>query len=66
MDFITKLPSSKEYDTILTITDQVCSKAALFLPCKEQIDTEGVAALYAQRVFPHFGIPQKVITDKDI
>src|SRR6266567_4413057 len=65
MDFIMKLPRSEGHDTILTITNQACSKAALFLPCKEQIDVEGVAALYAQKVFPHFSIPQKVIFNRD-
>ncbi len=65
MNFITKLPESEGNDTILTITDQACSKASLFLPCKEQIDVKEVAALYTQKVFPHFGIPWKVISDRD-
>ena len=65
LDFITKLPRSEEYDTILTITDQGCSKATLFLPCDKQIDALGVARLYAQQVFPHFSIPKKVISDHD-
>jgi hypothetical protein len=65
MDFITKLPTSKGNDMILTITNQGCLKATLFLPCREQKDVEGVAKLYADQVFPHFGIPKKVITDKD-
>ena len=33
MDFITKLPLSGGYDTILTITDTDCSKASVFIPC---------------------------------
>ena len=33
LDFITKLPPSGGYDTILTITDTDCSKASIFLPC---------------------------------
>jgi hypothetical protein len=65
MDFITKLPISKGNDTILTITNQGCSKATLFLPCQEKIDAEGIAKLYADRVFPHFGIPKKVITNRN-
>jgi hypothetical protein len=65
MDFITKLPTSKGNDTILTITNKGCLKATLFLPCQEQINMEGVSKLYADRVFPHFGIPKKVITDRD-
>jgi hypothetical protein len=65
LDFITKLPTSEENDTILTITDHDCSKAALFFPCKETITAEQVAELYAKNVFPHYGIPRKVISDRD-
>jgi len=65
LDFITKLPESEGNDTILTITDQACSKATFFIPCRETIDAEGVANLYAQKVFPHYGVPKKVISDRD-
>jgi hypothetical protein len=65
LDFITKLPTSNEYNTILTITDHDCSKAALFFPCKELITVEEVAKVYATHVFPHYGIPRKVISDRD-
>ena len=65
MDFITKLPPSGEYDTILTITDTDCSKASIFLPSKEAIDSEGVAQLYMTHVLPHYGIPKKIISDRD-
>ena len=65
MDFIVKLPKSQGYDAILTITDQGCTKMAIFLPCNETIDAEGVAQLYFNNVFPHFGVPSKVITDRD-
>jgi hypothetical protein len=33
MDFIMKLPDSKGYDSILTITDHDCTKAVILLPC---------------------------------
>jgi len=65
MDFITKLPPSGGYDTILTITDTDCSKASVFLPCKETIDSEGVAQLYLTNVLPHYGTPKKIISDRD-
>ena len=65
MDFIMKLPKSEGHDMILTIINQACLKATLFLSCKEQIDAEGVVALYAQKVFPHFSIPQKVISNRE-
>jgi hypothetical protein len=65
LDFITKLPTSEEHDTILTITDHDCSKVALFFPCKETITAEEVAELYTKHIFPHYGIPCKVISDRD-
>ena len=65
MDFIVKLPPSQGYDSILTITDQGCTKMAVFLPCNETINAEGVAQLYFNHVFPRFGVPSKIITDQD-
>jgi hypothetical protein len=65
MDFITKLPKSGKYDMILMITDHDCTKAAIFIPCQETITAEGVAMLYLCHVYPQFGIPKKVITDRD-
>ncbi len=64
MDFITKLPPSRGYDSILTITDHDCTKAALFIPCNETITSEGVAKLYLQHAYPHYGLPKKLITDR--
>ncbi len=64
MDFITKLPLSRGYDSILTIMDHNCTKAALFIPCNETITSEGVAKLYLQHVYPHYGLPKCMITDR--
>jgi len=63
MDFITKLPQSGGFDTILTIMDTNCSKASIFIPCHETINSEGVALLYLNHVIPHYGIPHKIISD---
>src|SRR5712672_2261482 len=65
LDFIVKLPESEGFDMILTITDHDCSKAAMFMPCNETVDAAGVAKLYATYVFPHYGLPKKVISDRD-
>jgi hypothetical protein len=65
LDFITKLPVSQGYDSILTVTDHDCTKASIFIPCNEEINAEGTAALYIQHVFAHFGLPRKVISDRD-
>ena len=65
LDFITKLPESMGNDTILTITDHDCSKVSIFIPCKEAIDSEGVAKLYVQHVVPLYRLPKKIISDRD-
>ncbi len=64
MDFIMKLPPSNGYDSILTITDHGCTKAAIFIPCNETIMSEGLAKLYLQHVYSHYGIPRQLITDR--
>jgi hypothetical protein len=65
LDFIVKLPISNGYDSILTITDHDCSKAAIFILCNETISAEGVAELYLRYVFPRYGLPAKIISDRD-
>ena len=64
MDFIVKLPLSKSYNTILTITDTF-SKASIFIPCNESINAENTAKLYATYVLPHYGLPTHIISDQD-
>lgn len=66
MDFITKLPQSEGYDTILTITDIDCSKASIFIPYNKAINSEGVALLYLNHVIPHYGILHKIISDYNV
>ena len=65
IDFITKLPVSQGYDSILMVTDHDCSKATIFIPCVEEISGEETAALYAKHVFACFGLPSKIISDRD-
>jgi hypothetical protein len=65
LDFIVKLPISNGFDSILTITDHDCTKMAIFIPCNESINAEGVADLYLRHIFPRFGLPRKVISDRD-
>jgi hypothetical protein len=59
------LPVSQGFDSILTITNQGCTKAAIFIPCNEDITAEETAALYIKHIFAHFGLPTKVISDRD-
>ena len=65
MDLITDLPLSQGFDSILTIVDHRCSRAALFIPCLKTITGEGVAKLYLDHIFPWFRTPTKIISDQD-
>jgi len=65
LDFITKLLISQGYDSILTVTDHDCTKAAVFIPCKESITAEETVGLIVQHIFPQFGLPSKFISDRD-
>jgi len=65
LDFITKLPISQGYDSILTITDHDCSKAAIFIPCRETITAEEMVGLIVRHVFPRFRLPRRFISDRD-
>jgi len=57
LDFITKLPKSQGYDSILTVTNHDCSKAAEFIPCKEAATAEEMVGLIVQHIFLRFGLP---------
>jgi hypothetical protein len=65
MDLITDLPISDGHDSILTIVDQGCSKAAKFIPCRKTIDGQGVAHEYLKHLIPWFGLPKRIISDQD-
>jgi hypothetical protein len=65
MNLITGLPKSKRYDVILTIVNHRCSRAAIFLPCSTTIMGAGIAQLYMEHLFRWFGLPQKIISDRD-
>ena len=63
IDFVVKLPESKRNDTILTVTDQGCTKAVILVPCREDMGAEAIAELFKERVFPYTGVPTKLIPD---
>jgi hypothetical protein len=70
MDFITKLPLSKdtttglEYDSILTVVDRL-TKWTYFLPYKESWSAEQLADVIYRNVASVHGWPAEWITDRD-
>lgn len=64
MDFIVKLPISNKFDSILTVTDKL-SKAKIFCPGKEEYTASQWAHVWWERVYPWWGLPTVMITDRD-
>jgi hypothetical protein len=65
MDLITGLPKSRGFDSVLTIVDHGCSRGAIFLPCHATITSPQIAQLYYQHVYPWYGLPSRIISDRD-
>ena len=65
MDLITGLPNWWGFNTILTIIDHGCSRAAVFLPCTTNISGPGIAQLYLDHVYQWFSLPTKIISNRD-
>jgi hypothetical protein len=65
MDLITGLPRSDGHDAILTIVNHGCSRVAIFLLCSTTITGTSIAQLYLEHVFRWYGLPQKIISNRD-
>ena len=65
LDLITGLPQVNGKDAILTIVDHRCSRVAIFIPCTTTITGPGIVQLYLQNVYPWFGLPSRVISNRD-
>ena len=65
MDFIKKLLSSSEFNTILVIVDQL-TKQTIFIPAHDTIMSANLAHLFVLHVFSKHGIPSHVTSDKSL
>ncbi|GJR25886.1 putative reverse transcriptase domain-containing protein [Tanacetum coccineum] len=65
MDFITKLPRSKNgHDTIGVIVDRLI-KSAHFLAIREEYSTERLAGIYINEIVARHGVLVSIISDRD-
>src|SRR5450755_3322308 len=70
LDFITKLPESKEpmtkisFDSILVVTDRL-TKYGYFIPYKESSSAEDLAYVFNKHIIGNHGIPKRIISDRD-
>ena len=66
MDFVTNLPeSSRGYDAIFSIVDRF-TKYVRFIPCRSNISAVEVAQLFFENWVCRYGMPVKIISDRDV
>lgn len=64
IDYITDLPISNGYDSIMVVVDHGLTKGVIFSPCNKTIDAIGTATLLYKDVYRRFGLPDKIISDR--
>ncbi|KAI5115564.1 hypothetical protein M0805_002929 [Coniferiporia weirii] len=64
MDFITDLPLSNHYDSIMVVIDHDSSKGIVLIPCTKTLDALGMTKLYHDNVYKRFGLPKRIISDR--
>ena len=67
LDFITDLPPSellgRVYDSILVIVDRF-TKMAHYVPCRKDIQAEGLANHLLREVVRIHGVPKSIVSDR--
>jgi len=64
-DFITDLPESNGYDSLMVMVDHGSMKGVIFIPCNKTIDALGAATLVLDHIYKRFSLPDKIISDRD-
>ena len=64
MDFITDLPESDGFDSILSVVDHGLTKGVILIPCNKTITAEQTAQLLVDNLFKRFGLPDKIFSDR--
>jgi hypothetical protein len=64
VDMITDLPECDGYDAVVVIVCML-SKRTIVEPITKTIPAEQLAKVMHRAVFRHFGLPRKLISDRD-
>jgi Integrase zinc binding domain len=64
-DFITDLPESDRFDALMVMVDHGLTKGVILIPCNKTVDAIGAATLYLDYVYKRFGLPDKLISNRD-
>ena len=66
VDLVTNLPPVEGYDSILVVVDWGLLKGVILCPCAKTITWEGTTTLLWDNLFKRFGLPDKIISDRDL
>jgi hypothetical protein len=64
-DFIMDLPKSEGFNSIMVVVDQNTTKGVIFIPTNKTVSAAEAACLYYEKVYTQFGLPDKIISDRD-
>src|SRR6266850_3590692 len=64
LDFITNLPGSLSFDSIMVVVDHGLTKGVIFSPCTKTISATDTATLFIENVYHCFGLPSVMISDQ--
>uniref|UniRef100_A0A0W0FRD0 Reverse transcriptase-rnase h-integrase n=1 Tax=Moniliophthora roreri TaxID=221103 RepID=A0A0W0FRD0_MONRR len=65
MDLVMDLPISDGFNTIMVMVDHLSSKGAIFIPCTKKLDATQAVELLLWNVYKRYGLPDKIISDRD-
>src|SRR6201995_4671104 len=63
-DFITDLPLSNGYDSIMVMVDHGLTKGVIYTPCTKKIDALATAQIFIDQVWRRFGLPDIIISNR--
>jgi hypothetical protein len=64
-DFITNLPESEGFNSIMVVVDQNATKGVIFISMNKTVSMAEAACLYYEKVYTQFGLPDKIVSDRD-
>ena len=62
-NLITGLPTSNGLDALWVMVDHGLSKGVILCPTKKTITADGIAAIIFRKLYSHFGLFNKIISD---
>ena len=64
MDFITDLPPSDRFDSIMVVVDHGSTKGVILELCNKTITAEQTGTILLNSLYKHFSLPDKAISDR--